>query len=364
MAWRAGAAARFATTRGGLARRLGATTLASLSAVLLAAGLATSAQAATVQPATVTSSFTPNPIVVGGTSALGITITNPNSSGTLSSIAFTDTLPSELVIDDPNGESGTCGSAGVVTATPGSSSFVLSGGSLKAGTSCTVSVAVTTSPTASGAEVVQNSTGLVSSSGGNSASGDTETLTVLAAPTVSVITPKSNAVYNFGQVVLANFSCSQASYALGLADCSALDDLGNTIADGQALVTDVPGAHQLSVFATSITTSVTTDIVNYTVLPNNSLTVTKIKAAKGGTLSFQLALPGAGKLQVTEVTGKTTVAKPAFKIHRKETTRITVALDAKGLQLLAKGAFKVRLNVTYTPTGGRARTVTVRNVRL
>ncbi len=360
MARRAGAAARFATSRGGLARRLGATTLASVSAVALTAGLATSAQGATAQPPTVTSSFTPNLIGVGGTSALGITITNPNSSASLSSIAFDDTLPANLVIDNPNGESGTCGSAGVVSAAPGSSSFSLSGGSLKAAASCTVSVAVT----ASAAEVVENSTGLVNSSAGNSASGDTEALTVLAAPTVTVITPANNAVYNFGQVVLTSFSCGQVAYALGLADCSAADDLGNMIDDGQALITDVPGARQLSVFATSITGLVTTDTVNYTVLPDNRFTVTKIKAAKGGKLSFLVALPGAGKLQVTELDGKTTVAKTLFKVHRQETKRLSVSLDANGLRLLAKGAFKVRLSVIYTPTGGRARTVTVRGVKL
>jgi hypothetical protein len=350
----------FATPRGVTARRLGAAALASVAGVALTAAPATPAQAATTLPPTVTSSFTPNLIGVGGTSALGITITNPNSSGALSAIAFNDTLPTDLVIDNPNGESGTCGSSGVVTANPGSNSFSLGGGSLKASTSCTVSVAVT----AAAAEVVQNSTGLVSSSAGTSASGDTEDLTVLAAPTVTVRTPKNNAVFNFGQRVIANFACGQAAYVLGLADCSGADDLGNTIDDGQALVTDVPGAHQLSVFATSITGLVSTDVVNYKVLPDNRFTVTKIKRGSGGKLSFQLPLPGAGKVQIAEQVGKTTVAAEAFKVKGKQTKRVTVPLNARGLALLAKGPFKVRLTVSYKPTGGVARTVTVRGVKL
>ncbi len=354
----------FATTRSVTARRLGAAALASVAAVVLTAAPAKSAQAATTLPPTVTSAFTPNLIGVGGTSALAITITNPNSSGTLSAIAFNDTLPNDLVIDNPNGESGTCGSAGVVTANPGASSFSLSGGSLKASTSCTVSVAVT----AAAAEVVQNSTGPVTWSAGNgvsgSASGDSEDLTVLAAPTVTIATPKNNAVFKFGQRVIAQFACGQAAYVLGLEDCSGVDDLGNTIDDGQALVTNVPGPHQLSVFATSITGLVSTDVVNYTVLPDNRFTVKKIKAGSGGKLSFQLPLPGAGKVQIAEQVGKTTVGAQAFKVKAKQTKRVTVQLNARGLALLAKGAFKVRLTVSYKPTGGVARTLTVRGVKL
>ena len=148
-----------------------------VATVALSLLLPAAAEASPVLPPTVTSSFTPPLIGVGDITptALGITITNPNTSATLSGIGFTDTLPTGVTIDTPNGESGTCGSAGVVTATSGTSTFALSGGSLKGGTSCTVSVSVA----ASVPGTVKNDTGLISSSAGSSAAGDTETLTVL-----------------------------------------------------------------------------------------------------------------------------------------------------------------------------------------
>ena len=47
-------------------------------------------------PPTVTKSFSPNPVAVGGTSTLTLTVTNPNASGqTLSGIAIDDYLPAD-----------------------------------------------------------------------------------------------------------------------------------------------------------------------------------------------------------------------------------------------------------------------------
>jgi hypothetical protein len=352
--------ASFVSKRSAAARTLGVTALASVAPVALVGTLAASAQAATVEPPVVTSSFAPNLIGAGETSALGITITNPNASATLSSIAFSDTLPADVVIDNPNGENSTCGSGGVVTATSGTQTFSLSGGSLRGNTSCTVSVAVT----ASVPEVVENNTGPVSSSAPSSASGDTEYLTALAPPTATITAPKNNAKYNYGQKVRAKYSCGQANYVIGLLDCSAVDDLGNSIADGQLIDTTVPGAHQLTLLATSITGLGTSDTVNYTVRPSNSFKVEKIKPGSGGSLGFQLVLPGAGKVQISELDGRQKVGTEALRIGREQTKRITVELNATGRALLAKGVFKAGLIVVYTPTGGLARTVKVRGIKL
>ena len=83
------------------------------------------AAALAASPPTLTSSFTPTSITVGNTSALSFTITNPNSSGSLTGIAFTDALPAGLVVDNPNGTNGTCGSTSVLTAAPGSGTISL-----------------------------------------------------------------------------------------------------------------------------------------------------------------------------------------------------------------------------------------------
>lgn len=313
-----------------------------VATVALALLVPAAAEASPVLPPTVTSSFTPPLVGVGDTTALGITITNPNSSATLSSIGFTDTLPAGVTIDTPNGESGTCGSAGVVTANSGSSTFSLTGGSLKGGANCVVSVAVT----ASAAETVQNDTGPVSSSAGSSATGDTETLTVLQAPVVTVATPKNNARYTYRETVRANYSCGQTAYALGITSCSASDDLDNTINDGGTLVTNVPGQHSLTVIGTSIDGDATFTTVNYTVLPNNVFTIVRAKLA-GGKLSFVLDLPGAGKVSAVALSGGSKVASAQL------TTRSERALHVR---LSVGSASPVRLRVTYTPKGGVART--------
>jgi hypothetical protein len=137
---------------------IGAAVASVLTAAALVLCTAGSAMAASVPP-TVASAFTPSEIGAGDSTAtaLSITIANPNASGTLSGVGFTDTLPAGLTVDNPNGENGTCGSAGVITATPGASAFSLAGGSLKAGVSCTISISVI----ASQVGVLQNATGPV-----------------------------------------------------------------------------------------------------------------------------------------------------------------------------------------------------------
>lgn len=322
------------------------TTLAAFAAAALTliAGPVTAASASTLPP-TVTSSFTPNLIGVGGTTALGITITNPNASGTLSNVSFTDNLPAGLTIDNPNGENGTCGSAGVVTANSGTATFSLTGGSLKAGANCTVSVAVT----AAAPGALQNSTGPVTSSGPTNTAGDTETLTVLAAPTVTVATPRNNARYTFGEKVPANFSCTQPGDALDLTSCAASDDLGNDINPGGRLVTNVAGEHELTIIATSVDGLSTTDTINYEVLANNTFVVSHVTLSANGRLSFRLALPDAGKVSAVVSNGAATVGQERFTVRGKRTVGVAIQLSS--------AATTARLAVTFTPKGGVARKV-------
>jgi hypothetical protein len=319
-------------------------------ALTAAATPAATAQAAATLAPKVTSSFTPSLIGVGNSTALGITISNPNASTTLSNIAFTDTLPGTLAVDNPNGESGTCGSTATITATPGSRTFSLTGGSLKGAASCTISISVT----ANEPEVVANDTGPVTSSGPATPSSE-QVLTVLAAPTVTVTGLKNNAKLNYGQTVRVRFSCGQAYYALGLQDCSAQDDAGNAIADGGKLGTRSPGRHQLLVSATSIDGLVTTDTFNYTVLPDNSFTLSHLTPTASGGLTFKLALPGAGTVRAIEAGGRTTVASVAVTVKRRKTLTITVR-PKRAAQL------KATLTVTFTPKGGVARTITRRGI--
>jgi uncharacterized repeat protein (TIGR01451 family) len=106
----------------------GATAAAGLGSLLASAVAGMASGAVTQSPPKVSASFTPAVIGVGQTSSLTIKIPNPNASGSLSGISFTDTLPVGVVVDNPNGTNGTCGSASVETANPGSSTVSMTGG--------------------------------------------------------------------------------------------------------------------------------------------------------------------------------------------------------------------------------------------
>jgi FG-GAP-like repeat len=131
-------------------------------------------------PPSISKLFVPNTIASESSTLLSFTIQNPNSNSTLpnkdvtlTGIQFTDALPAGLAVANPNGLSSTCG--GTVTATPGSSSITLTGGTLApdvglrpklpnanqpaAGT-CFISVSVT--PTMAGN--LNNTTGPISAS--------------------------------------------------------------------------------------------------------------------------------------------------------------------------------------------------------
>src|SRR5947199_78350 len=81
-------------------------------------------------PPSIVKSFGAGSIANNGTTSLSFTITNPNITLQLTGIAFTDSLPSGLVVATPNGLSNSC--SGVVSAVSGSSSVSLSGMTLAA----------------------------------------------------------------------------------------------------------------------------------------------------------------------------------------------------------------------------------------
>jgi hypothetical protein len=73
---------------------------------------------------------------------LSFALTNPSANGiSLTNLSFTDTLPAGLLVNTPNGLTGTCG-GGTITALAGSSSISLTGATLAAGDACTFSVQV------------------------------------------------------------------------------------------------------------------------------------------------------------------------------------------------------------------------------
>ncbi len=129
-------------------------------------------------------SFGAPTIPLNGSTTLAFEITRPLGGGNATGIAFTDPLPSGLVVSSPNGLVGACGAGSTVTAAAGSASVALGGGELLAGATCNFQVNVTgTTP-----GLKSNVTSTLNSGVGGSAAAATASLTVLAGTTASVPT--------------------------------------------------------------------------------------------------------------------------------------------------------------------------------
>jgi uncharacterized repeat protein (TIGR01451 family) len=169
-----------------------------------------SASIAVEAPPSMAKAFNPAAIAVNGTSALTFTITNPAANtAALTGIAFTDALPSGLIVATPNGLTNTCG--GTATASAGSGSVSLSGGTVAAsGASCTLAVNVV--GTASGN--FTNTTGSVTSTNGGTGNTASANLTVATPATITKVFGATSIALN-GSTTLT-FTLQNSNPGLGL----------------------------------------------------------------------------------------------------------------------------------------------------
>jgi uncharacterized repeat protein (TIGR01451 family) len=140
-------------------------------------GTAATATLTVLTPPTVAKSFSPATIGTGGTSTLTVTLTNSNATA-ITGAAFTDTYPANVTNTGTPGLTNTCG--GTPTAAVNGSSLALSGGTIPASGSCTLTVKVTSAVAGS----YLNSTGSVTTTNAGSGAAATAILTV-TAPTVA-----------------------------------------------------------------------------------------------------------------------------------------------------------------------------------
>ncbi len=240
-------------------------------------------------------------IGVGGTTTLSFTINNPNGAVALTGVAFTDTLPAGLVLSTPNGLTGSCG-GGTITAVAGSGSVTLSGATLAAGASCTISVDVT----GTSAGVGSNSVTVTSTNGGT---GDTSTtsLTVLATPPAvappTIIKKFGAAAIGAGGTTTLSFTINNPNAAVALTGVAFTDTLpaglvlstpnGLTGSCGGGTITAVAGSGSVTLSGATLAAGAScTFSVNVTGtsagVKNNSVTVASTNGGTGNTSTVSL----------------------------------------------------------------------------
>lgn len=210
--------------------------------------------------------------------------------------------------------------------------------------------------------------------------------TIAGSPTIVINTPADGASYRYGQDVNASFSCQDAGDTPGLqlsAGCA------GTFADGAPIDTSTPGTHTFTVTATSQDGQATTDTTSYAVsMPNNHLATSTPTTSPDGQVTLNFTIPGPGTVDILE-TAWTPTAKSSSDLMRTDgllqaaTGRFVFARGhrtishAGAIQLRTQPnrraerligrhhhVIKLRLWITYTPTGGRQRTTSIPGVRI
>jgi len=116
-----------------------------------------------IAPPLILKAFTPASVGIGGGSTVTFTVTNPNSV-TLTGIGFSDTFPAGMIAANPPNVVNTC----TGTLTPiaaGGTTFTLTGATLAAGASCSITVSVGTTTTTPG-QLCNTTTVITSIEGG------------------------------------------------------------------------------------------------------------------------------------------------------------------------------------------------------
>jgi LPXTG-site transpeptidase (sortase) family protein len=150
-------------------------------------GNTASASTTVVAPPSIVKTFGANPITVNGTAVITFTITNPAANTvSLTGVSFTDTYPAGLQNAAAPNASTTC-VGGAVTAAANGPSISLSGATLAANSSCTVTVTVT----ATTAGTKTNSVTVSSTNGGTGNTSTANLGVISAAKTVVAISEDS-----------------------------------------------------------------------------------------------------------------------------------------------------------------------------
>jgi uncharacterized repeat protein (TIGR01451 family) len=259
-----------------------------------------SASVTVVAPPSIAKAFNPTTIPLNGTTALTFTVTNPAANTVAETgVAFTDTLPAGLLVATPNGLTNACN--GTVTATAGSTSISLTGGSIAANSACTVVVNVIGA--ASGQYT--NTSGAVSSTNGGTGNTATANLTVASPPAITKAFGVATIPLN-GTTSLT-FNITNPNAGVALTGVAFTDNLpagvvvgtpNNLTSSCAGPVTAVSGSGQVSLaggnLATSAACVVSVSIQGTTAgVKNNSVQVTSTEGGTGNISNASITVVGA-----------------------------------------------------------------------
>ncbi|HEY1714272.1 MAG TPA: hypothetical protein VGG07_15290 [Solirubrobacteraceae bacterium] len=335
-------------------------------------------------PLTLSVAFDPAVIAPGQSSQLKFTITNPaGSTSAATGIALSDPLPSGLTI--ATGTSTACG--GTLTTDAGTRTIALSGGTINAQSSCQFTVTV-------GAATVGedlNTTGAVSSTNDGTGSAASATLTVANPPTIAE--KISRGTIDVGHIATLTITISNPADSFGLTGLAVDDRLpaglrvapspaaantcggtvaaqpragvvtlgSGTIAAGAsctvsvAVLGAVAGTFDNAVQATSSDSPPgNTAHLAVVVVPSNAFKLSHVHG-----LRVDVKVTGSGKIAAGETSGFRVASATARATHAG-TVHLRLKLTKRGRRLFR--GHKVTLHVTFTPTGGKPRTQTVRGV--
>ncbi|MBZ5530010.1 MAG: DUF11 domain-containing protein [Acidobacteriia bacterium] len=252
-----------------------------------------------VAPPSIAKAFGATTIPLNGTTSLTFTITNPAANAVAETgVAFTDTLPTGLVVATPNGLSNTCG--GTATAVASSTSISLTGGTIAVNANCTVVVNIT--GTASGQYT--NTSGAVTSTNGGTGNTATANLTVATPPTITKAFGAASIPLN-GSTSLT-FTINNPNTGLALTGVAFTDNLpaGLVVATPNALnntcggtATAVAGSGSISLsggtLASSASCTVSVNVTGVTAgIKNNSVQVTSTEGGTGNTSNASITVAG------------------------------------------------------------------------
>jgi uncharacterized repeat protein (TIGR01451 family) len=287
-----------------------------------------------VAPPSIAKAFGAANISLNGTTSLTFTITNPAANTVAQAgVAFTDTLPTGLVVSTPNGVTNTCG--GTATATAGSGSISLTAGTIATDANCTITVNITA--TASGNYT--NTTGTVSSTNGGAGNTATANISVAAPPTIAKA---------FGAATILLHASTSLTFTITNPNTSPLSGVAFTDNLPAGLVVSTPNGLAGSCGAGAITASSNSGSI---VLSGGTL-------AASASCSFSVSVTGTAPGGLANTTGpvSSTESGPGAVSNTATVTilappSISKAFGAASIQLASSTSLTFTITNPNTTTG-------------